>query len=77
MHTDLRLAHSLFVWTLATVKKEHDGSGALRHLPVTPMPSTAREEYLSEHGAWIGVHVKSRAKVSLLRRTAPWCCVIT
>ena len=32
----------------------------------------AHEEYLSEHGTWIGVHEKSRATVSLLRRTAKW-----
>ena len=38
MHTDLRLAHSLFMWTLATVKQEHDWSGGLRNLPVTTMP---------------------------------------
>ena len=32
------------------------------------MPSTAHEEYLSEQGTWIGVHEKSRVKVSLLRQ---------
>ena len=44
VHTDLRLAHSLFMWTLATVKEEHDGSGALRNMPVTTTPSTAHVE---------------------------------
>ena len=65
MHTERLLAHSLLTWMLATVKWEHDGSAALRNLPVTSMPSTANEEYLSEQGTWIGVHVKSRAKGSL------------
>ena len=46
-------------------------------MPVTTMASTAHEEYLSDQGTWIGVHVKSRAEESLFRRTAPWCWVIT
>ena len=77
MEIDLRSADSLSMWTFATVKNEHDGSGALQNLPVTTMPSTAHEEYLSEQRTWIGVHEKSRVKVSLLRSTAPWCWVIT
>ena len=45
---------------------EADGSCALRNLPVTTTPSSkVHEEYLREHGTWIDVHVKSRAKVSL------------
>ena len=67
MQTDLRLAHSFLMWTLATVKWEHDGSDALRNLPVTIMPSTAHEEHLGEQTTWMGVHGKSRVKVSLLR----------
>ena len=30
---------------------------------MTTMPSKVHEEYLGEHGTWIDVHVKSRAKV--------------
>ena len=42
---------------------EADGSCALRNLPVTTTPSSkVHEEYLREHGTWIDVHVKSRAK---------------
>ena len=54
-----------------------DGSGALRNLPVTTMPSAVYEEHLPERGTWIDVHVKSRAKVSLSSRTAQWCWVAT
>ena len=52
-------------------------SGAPRNLPITTMPSKAHKGYLKEHGTWIGVHVKSLAKVSLLRRTAQGCTVAT
>ena len=58
MQMDPRLAHSSLMWMLATVRT------------VTTIPSKVYEEYLREHGTWIDVHVKSRAKVSLLRRTA-------
>ena len=51
---------------LATVKEEHDGSGALRNLPATTMPSTAHVAYLCEQGTWIGAHEKSRAKSVLV-----------
>ena len=54
-----------------------NGSCALRNLQVTTMPSKVHEEYLREHGTWIDVHVKSRAKVSLSRGTAQWCWVAT
>ena len=62
MQTDLRLAHSLLMWTLASVKWEHDWSDDLRILPATTMPSTAHEEYLGEQTTWMGVHGKSRVK---------------
>ena len=42
----------------------------LRILPVKTKPSTAHEEYLSEQGTCIDVHVLARSKVSLLRSTA-------
>ena len=56
------------------MKKEHEESGGLRNLPVTTMPLMAHEEYLSEHGACIGVHVKSRAEVSFKgeQRNGAW-----
>ena len=75
MHTDRLLAHSLLICMLALMKYEHDGSGALRNLPVTTMPSTAHEAYVCVHGTCSGVHEKSHAKVSLLRRTAQRCLV--
>ena len=45
MQTDHLFAHSLWMWIQATVKLEHDGSGALRNLAVTTMPPMAHEEY--------------------------------
>ena len=58
------------------MKYEHDGSGALPNLPVTSMPSTAHEAYVCVHGTCSGVHEKSHAKVSLLRRAAQGCLVV-
>ena len=59
------MPHSLLLWTLATVKQEHDGSGALRNLPVTTMPSTAHVAYLSLQGMKSGTHEELGSKVSL------------
>ena len=70
MHTDRLLARSPLIWMLAIVIQEHDGSDALRNLPVTTMASKAHQEHLCAQEARIGVHVFSRSKVSLLRRTA-------
>ena len=72
MHTDLRLAHSLFMWILATVKLEHDWSSSLRNLSVPTMHSTALVEYLSEQETWISVYVKSSLKETLFGRFAQW-----
>ena len=52
--TDLRMAHQLLMWMLAT------GQGTLRNLPVTTAPSTADEEYPSEQGTWIGVCTRAQ-----------------
>ena len=47
---DLRLAHSLSKWMVEIVKHEHYGSGALRNLPVTTMPSIAHVAYFCVQG---------------------------
>ena len=52
MHTELLVAHSLLMSTFATVKQEHDGSGALRNFPVTTMHAFkgSTKRYLCAHG---------------------------
>ena len=67
MHTNLRLAHSLLsMWTLATVKWEHDGSDALQNLPVTIMPSTVHERRVPGRARDVPGHAREVASESTL-----------
>ena len=63
VQTDLRLAHSSLMWTLATVSWEHDQSGALRILLVTTMARDSPRWVFSLAGA-----EERRARVAGLER---------
>ena len=67
------MADSLLMWMLTILKYKHAGSGALRNLPVTTMPSTTHVAHLCKRGTCTGVHEKSRARVFLLRSTVQRC----